>query len=69
MELDAYSTADMPEKFPWDLIRKGSALGLRPSTAAASVLICYFMEYLESSPDAREGFNAYREKRTPAFAE
>ena len=36
-----------------------------PMADGVDLEICYFMEYLESSPDAREGFNAYRENARP----
>jgi enoyl-CoA hydratase/carnithine racemase len=46
-------------------IIQGSHLSLEDGV---NLEIRYFLEYLTTSPDAKEGFSAYQEKRTPAFA-
>lgn len=50
-------------------VKKASFHGLhQPIREGVNNEIRYFLEYLGTSPDAREGFNASREKRNPAFA-
>ena len=39
-----------------------------PLHDAINLEIEYFLEYLTTSPDMKEGFTAYKEKRKPAFA-
>ena len=39
-----------------------------PLQDAVNLEIRYFLEYLDTSPDPKEGFTAYQEKRKPAFA-
>lgn len=46
-------------------IQQGEPL---PISDAIDVEISVFMDYVRNSPDAREGFTAYLEKRTPAWA-
>lgn len=46
-------------------IIRGSHLSLEDGV---NLEIRYFLEYLTTSPDPKEGFSAYQEKRTPAFA-
>ena len=50
-------------------VKKAAFHGLhQPIREGVNTEIRYFMEYLGSSPDAREGFNASREGRPPTFA-
>jgi enoyl-CoA hydratase/carnithine racemase len=46
-------------------IQRGDQL---PIEDAINLEIEVFMDYVQQSPDAREGFTAYLEKRTPAWA-
>lgn len=46
-------------------IQQGEQL---PVSDAIELEIKVFMDYVRTSPDAREGFTAYLEKRTPAWA-
>ena len=51
-------------------VKKAAFHGLhQPIREGVNTEIRYFMEYLGSSPDAREGFNASREGRPAAFSE